>query len=114
VQALVVQLWLFLALVVDALAIVAQSLVARYVGLARPAAARAVADRLLALRAAVGVVLAIAFWLAREPLAAAFSDDPAVIRQILALFPFVALMQPLNALVFVWDGEVRAPPLQVP
>jgi hypothetical protein len=39
----VVQLWLFLALVVDALALADQSLVARYVGLARPAPARAVA-----------------------------------------------------------------------
>jgi putative MATE family efflux protein len=43
------QLWLFLALVIDALAIAAQALVARYVGEGRPADARAVADRLLAM-----------------------------------------------------------------
>lgn len=100
----VVQLWLFLALVVDALAIAAQSLVARYVGLRRPAAARAVSDRLLALGLATGVLLGVGFWLARGALAAAFSEDPVVVRRILALFPFIALMQPLNAVIFVWDG----------
>lgn len=99
-----VQLWLFLALVVDALAIAGQSLIAGYVGARRPAAARAVADRLLALGLVVGVALAVGFWLSRHLLARAFSNDPAVVENLLALFPFVALMQPLNALVFVWDG----------
>jgi MATE family multidrug resistance protein len=98
------QLWLFLALVIDALAIAGQALVARYVGEGRPDDARAVADRLLAMGLLVGVGLGIAFWAARGPLAAAFSDDPAVVATVLAVFPFVALMQPLNGLVFVWDG----------
>lgn len=98
------QLWLFLALVVDALAIAGQALVARFVGEGRPDEARAVADRLLVMGLAVGVLLGVAFWLTRGVLAAAFSDDPAVVAAVLAVFPFVALMQPLNGLVFVWDG----------
>lgn len=102
------QLWLFLSLVVDALAIAAQALVARYVGAGRPEEARAVADRLLLLGLGVGAVLGVAFWLARPLLAALFTDDAVVIAQVLAVFPFVALMQPLNALVFVWDGVFMA------
>ncbi len=98
------QLWLFLALVIDALAIAGQALVARYVGEGRPDDARAVSDRLLAMGLLVGVGLGIALWAARAPLAAAFSDDPTVVATVLAVFPFVAAMQPLNGLVFVWDG----------
>ncbi|MDR9390795.1 MAG: MATE family efflux transporter [Trueperaceae bacterium] len=102
------QLWMFLALVVDALAIAAQALVARYVGEGRPADARAVSDRLLAMGVGVGVALGVGFWLLRAPLAAAFADDPAVVAAIASVLPFVAAMQPVNALVFVWDGIFMA------
>ena len=98
------QLWLFLALVIDALAIAGQALVARFVGEGRPEDARMVSDRLLAMGLLVGVALGVGFWAARGVLAAAFSDDPAVVATVLAVFPFVALMQPLNGVVFVWDG----------
>lgn len=98
------QLWLFLALVVDALAIAAQALVAKYVGAGRPAEARAIGDRLLGLGLVLGVGLGLGFWAARGWLPGVFTDDPEVIALVLAVFPFVAAMQPLNALVFVWDG----------
>jgi len=102
------QLWLFLSLVVDALAIAAQALVARFVGEGRPGEARAVADRLLFMGAVVGVGLGVGFWILRPWLATAFSDDAAVAAMVLAIFPFVALMQPLNAVVFVFDGIYMA------
>jgi len=102
------QLWMFMALIVDALAIAAQALVARYVGEGRADEARAVSDRLLLLGLGVGVALGASFWIARPWLASAFSDVPAVVAQVLAIFPFVAAMQPLNALVFVWDGVFMA------
>ena len=99
-----VQLWLFLSLVIDALAIAAQALVARYLGESDPTNARAVSNRLLALGLVVGAVLGIGLWAARHLLARAFTDDPQVVAGVLAIFPFIALMQPINALVFVWDG----------
>lgn len=102
------QLWMFLALVVDALAIAAQALVARYVGEGKPADARAVSDRLLAMGVGVGAALGVGFWLLRAPLATAFTDDPAVVAAIASVFPFVSAMQPVNALVFVWDGIFMA------
>ena len=98
------QLWLFLALVVDALAIAAQALVARYVGEGKPAEARAVSDRLLVLGLGLGVVLGVGFWLSRGWLPGVFTDEASVTVLVLAVFPFVAAMQPLNAVVFVWDG----------
>ncbi len=98
------QLWLFLALTVDALAIAAQALVARYSGEAKHAEARAVSDRLLFLGLLVGVGLGTSFWLLRPVLPQLFTNESEVVKLVQELFLFVALMQPLNALVFVWDG----------
>jgi len=98
------QLWLFLALVVDALAVAAQALVARYRGEESPERARGAANRLLVWGLGVGALLGVGFMILAPVLPRLFTDDPEVIRAVLAVFPFVALMQPLNALVFVWDG----------
>lgn len=98
------ELWLFLALIVDALAVAGQALVARYRGSGEAARAKAVSDRLLVYGVGVGVALGLAFWLGGPLLIGLFTDDPEVAAGVAALFPFVAAMQPLNALVFVWDG----------
>ena len=115
------QLWMLLALVVDALAVAAQAMVARYraededdpaetAGASatrastRPPTAREAADRLLAWGLGVGFALALLFLAARPWLPRIFTDDPAAIARVDALLPFVIWMQPLNALVFVWDG----------
>ena len=98
------QLWLFLALVVDALAIAAQALVARYLGENDVESAREVSNRLLVWGLGVGVILGIGFALLAPYLPRLFTGDEEVIALVLAVFPFVVFMQPLNALVFVWDG----------
>ena len=98
------QLWLFLALIVDALAIAAQALVARYRGAGSPEDAWAASHRMLVLGLGVGVGLGLGFAALRGVLPPLFTDDPATAAAVAALFPFVAAMQPINALVFVWDG----------
>ena len=98
------QLWLFLALVVDALAIAAQSMIGPRLSGGRTTDARRVANRLLALGFGVGVILGALMALARPWLPGAFSDDATVIATVLSVYWFVVIMQPLNALVFVWDG----------
>jgi MATE family multidrug resistance protein len=95
------QLWLLLALVVDALAVAGQALVARH---RDTPTARAAADRLLWWGMWVGFGLAGLFLLAAPVLPRLFTDAPVTIAQTRALLPFVIFMQPLNALVFVWDG----------
>lgn len=98
------QLWGFLALIVDALAIAGQSLLSKYIGRQSPAEARSVGNRLLQWGLLVGIVLAALFWLASPYLPAIFTDDAQTIEMVLVIFVFVAVLQPINGLVFVWDG----------
>ena len=98
------QLWLFMALVVDALAVAAQALVAKHVGGEAHARARTVANRLVGWGLLLGCGLGIGFGLLRPFLPGFFTDDPATIQAILGVFPVVALLQPLNGFVFVGDG----------
>jgi len=98
------QLWLMLALLVDALAVAGQAIVGRLRGEGRPGDVARAADRLLAWGLGVGIVLALSF-LALEPwLPRLFTDDPVAIDATRTVLPFVIAMQPLNALVFVGDG----------
>ncbi len=98
------QLWLFLALVVDALAIAAQALVSKYLGSGSISTARAVANRTLLWGLGTGIVLLVSFAALAPFLPYAFTSEAAVIAAVLSVFPFVAALQPLNALVFVGDG----------
>ena len=98
------QIWLFLALVVDSIAIAGQTLVAGHLGEGDGARARRLADRMLAWGLSWGIALAVAFWLLRNVLPGWFSSDPQVISVATTLLPFVALTQPLNSIVFVFDG----------
>lgn len=98
------QLWLFLALLVDALAVAGQALVSKHLGAGAPDIARSVSNRLLQWGLGVGVALGLFFYLLQPVLPPFFSDDAATIATVLAIFPFVAFLQPLNGLVFVWDG----------
>ncbi len=98
------QLWLFMALIVDALAVAAQALVAGYLGADKPRTARMVADRMLLFGLVAGLILGAVFALLSGLLPRIFTDDAVVIALVLSVFPFVIAMQPINALVFVWDG----------
>ncbi|MFB6263496.1 MAG: MATE family efflux transporter [Bradymonadaceae bacterium] len=98
------QLWTFLALLVDALAVAAQALVSRYLGEGRPDEARRVSDRLLQWGLAVGLALGAGFALLQPWLPALFTDDPTTRQAVSEIFVFVAGLQLLNGLVFVWDG----------
>ena len=98
------QLWLFLALIVDALAVAGQAMVGRLRGAGDPRGAMRAADRLLAWGLGVGLFLALGFTATAEWLPRLFTDDGATIAATRAVLPFVIAMQPLNALVFVWDG----------
>lgn len=98
------QLWLLLALIVDALAVAGQAMVAKYRGAGDPRAARAASNRLLTWGLGVGLLLSAVFFALRAVLPRFFTDDAAVLAAIAGIMPFVIWMQPLNAIVFVWDG----------
>ncbi len=102
----VLQIWVFLALVVDALAIAAQAMVGRRLGAADGAAARRVSNRLLELGFLVGIVAGAVIAALYGVLPGFFTNDAAVEQAIRGVYWFVVITQPLNALVFVWDGVV--------
>ena len=100
----VLQLWFFMALVLDAVAIAAQSLVGAALGAGgRGAGARAGAagDRLRA-RARDRVRRAVRG--AGRVLPAVFTTDPAVLAEMPAPWWFFVAMQPVAGVVFALDG----------
>ncbi len=98
------QLWLLFALMIDSLAVAAQALVARYRGEGDPGAARMASNRLLIWGLFTGTALSGLLWLLAPFLPHLFTDEPEVIGAVTEIMPFIVWMQPLNALVFVWDG----------
>ena len=98
-----IQVWLFLALVVDSISIAGQNLVAAHLHSSR-AVARRLSNRMLAWAFSWGAVMAVVFWILRDVLPGWFTSDPSVILMAASLMPFVAITQPLNSLVFVLDG----------
>jgi len=99
-----VNLWIFLALVVDALAIAGQAMIGRHLAAGDTPLAHLIATRLLYLGLLGGVGLALVLAVAAPFLPRVFTDDAATLAAIGTVYPFVVLMQPINAVVFVWDG----------
>jgi putative MATE family efflux protein len=97
-------LFVFSALVLDAIAIAAQVLVGRALGAGDAAAARAVALRTIGWSLAAGVVFAVVLVALRDVLPRAFTSDPMVVERAQAIWLMLALMQPLAAVVFALDG----------
>ncbi|GLI66837.1 hypothetical protein VaNZ11_010796 [Volvox africanus] len=98
------QLWLACSLLADALAVAAQSLMARDIGAGSVAGARQVASRVSSLSLGLGLVLAVALASSWRLLPGLFSSDPEVLRLVTAFFPVVAAMQPITVLAMAWDG----------
>jgi putative MATE family efflux protein len=98
------QVFIFLALVLDAIAIAGQVLVGRMLGAGDAAGALAAARRMCGWSLAGGVVLGLGLLATTTLLPHAFTDDPAVLERARALWPLFALMQPAGALVFALDG----------
>ncbi|MCW2986743.1 MAG: family efflux transporter [Conexibacter sp.] len=98
------QVFIFLALVLDAIAIAGQVLVGRLLGAGDAAGAVAAARRMCMWSLAGGIVMAAGLLATRDLLPRAFSSDAAVIARAHELWPLFALMQPIGALVFALDG----------
>ena len=101
---IVYQLWVFLSLVLDSLAIAAQALIGAELGAARVERARAVAWQITRYSFGLGVCLAAAFAVLAGVIPRLFTDDAAVLAQIpYAWWLFVA-QQPVAGIVFALDG----------
>ncbi|MDQ1661998.1 MAG: hypothetical protein QOJ68_1978 [Blastococcus sp.] len=98
------QLFFFLALVLDAYAIAAQTMVGHALGAGRPAEARATARRVALWGLGTGLVVAALLLALRGPLLPLFTGDPGVLDQAAVVWWFLAAMQPLAGVVFALDG----------
>ncbi len=98
------QLWLLFALFIDALALSGQILVADHVGRHRSDLAREVSSRLLFFGVLFGVLFGAVVFAGSPFWPWLFDLEPEVTLALGTVLPVVALMQPLNAAVFVGDG----------
>ena len=98
------QLWILLALILDAIAIAGQIIVGQELGATRADAAFAASVRMIGLAVAVGAGFALLFLGLGDVIPRIFTSDPEVLAQCALLWPLFALMQPLNGAVFALDG----------
>jgi putative MATE family efflux protein len=98
------QLFILLALILDALAIAGQVIVGRTLGAGDADGAYAAAVRMIWWSVVVGLVFALLLAPLSDVLPRAFTSDPRVLHQAALLWPFLAAMQPLGGAVFALDG----------
>ncbi|MDH5281993.1 MAG: MATE family efflux transporter, partial [Thermoleophilia bacterium] len=94
------QLWIFLALVLDSVAIAGQIIVGRELGAGRQDEAYGAGDRMIWLSVGLGAAFAALMLVLSSVLPRAFTGDAAVLDETALLWPLFAVMQPLNGAVF--------------
>jgi putative MATE family efflux protein len=98
------QLFVFLALVLDAIAIAGQVIVGRMLGAGDAERAYRAARRMIGWGVAAGALFALVMLALIDVLPRAFTGDPEVVARAREIWPLFALMQPLNGAVFALDG----------
>jgi putative MATE family efflux protein len=98
------QLWIFLAFVLDAIAIAGQVIVGRGLGAGDSERAYAASVRMIWLSVCAGIVFGAVMLALEGVLPYAFTSDEAVVERAQAIWFLFALMQPLNGAVFALDG----------
>jgi putative MATE family efflux protein len=98
------QLFFFLALLLDAVAIAGQVIVGRMLGAGDAAGAHEAAVRMIAWSVVVGALFAAVLLPLGNVVPRAFSDDHAVLHQAKLVWPLFALIQPLAGAAFALDG----------
>jgi putative MATE family efflux protein len=98
------QLFILLALLLDAIAIAGQVMVGRMLGAGDPDGARAAAVRMIGWSVLLGCAFAIALLAAEDVLPRAFTPDRAVLERAHAVWPLFAALMPAAGAVFALDG----------
>ena len=98
------QLWIFIALVLDSIAIAGQVLVGRALGAGAPDEAYNASARMIQLSVALGAAFGAVLLVFAGLLPRIFTGDDPTLEQAASLWPLFALMQPLNGAVFALDG----------
>lgn len=97
-------IWLFLAFVLDAIAIAAQALTGRYLGAGDVSATRAVTRRMMGWGVVSGIVTGVLLAAVAAGVGQVFTTDPLVRDLLTPALLIAAIGQPVAGLVFVLDG----------
>ncbi|MEV4455813.1 MATE family efflux transporter [Microbispora sp. NPDC049633] len=100
----VFQLWMFLAFVLDALAIAAQALVGAALGADDAARARRLAWRVTGCGLVFGSLLGVVFAALAGSLPHVFTTDATVLAEMPRAWWFFVVLQPIGGVVFALDG----------
>lgn len=103
-NAVLLQLWYLAAYSIDGVAIASETLVGNALGAGAGSLARALIRRATLWGVALSSVFFVAFAFAMPHIAGLFTRDPRVIEHAAALAWLMALLQPINAVAFVYDG----------
>ena len=98
------ELWSALALALDAVAIAGQAITGRLLGAGDVEGARAAGRRMIELGVVTGVAAGALIAALRGVLPSVFTDDQEVRRLAAFVLWYVAVLQPVNGVVFVLDG----------
>jgi putative MATE family efflux protein len=98
------QLFVFLALVLDALAIAAQVMVGRMLGAGDASGARTAAGRMIAWSVVLGAGFGLVLLALGDVIPRLFTGDEAVVERAHEIWWLFAAMMPLNGAVFALDG----------
>jgi putative MATE family efflux protein len=96
--------WMFLALMLDAVAIAGQAIVGRYLGASDIAGTRAATRRMVEWGVLAGVLLGVLLLLLRAAFVPWFTEDPAVRALLSDVLVVAAVAQPVCGVVFSLDG----------
>ena len=103
-NAVILQVWGLASFGIDGFAHAAETLVGNCLGGRRFVEARQMARRIILWGLGLGFAFGLTYFLALEQIAALFTRHTVVVEQVAALYLLIALIQPLNAVVFVFDG----------
>ena len=103
-HAVVWQLWSLVSYGIDGFAHAAEALVGNRLGAGDPQTARRYARRILTWGVGIGLLFGVIYAVGLEQIAGWFTPHAEVVAAAASLTLLVALVQPLNAMVFVFDG----------
>jgi putative MATE family efflux protein len=101
---IVLQLWVFLTLILDSVAIAAQSLVGAALGAGSSRQARGIAGQVTRYGLVLGCVLCVFFAALSQVLPQVFTSDASVLAEIPHAWWFFVALQPIAGVVFALDG----------
>ena len=97
-------IWLFLSLMLDAVAIAGQAIVGRYLGASDVDGTRAATRRMVEWGVGAGIVLGVVLLALRAVFVPLFTEDPAVRELLGSVLVVAAVAQPVCGVVFALDG----------